>query len=130
MTYKGSAPIEDGCIGKLEYNMPLDATSYAHLAKKCDGNFIKKTRYLIHLNEDAFDSEYLLANPAISSAIENGDIKIELDIFKAPFEGLFLAEIEFPSEEAANAYHAASWFHNEVTGNRNYSNSYMSAQKL
>lgn len=130
MTYKGSAPTEEGGIGKVEYNMPLDEESYAHLVKKCDGNIIKKTRYLLPLNEDAFDSEYLSANSQIKSAIENGDIKIELDIFKAPFDGRYLAEVEFPNEDAARAYHAASWFHEDVTGDHHYSNSYMSTESL
>ena len=110
--------------------MPLDAESYAHLVKKCDGNLIKKTRYLIPLNEDAFDSGYLSKNPQIKSALGNGDIKIELDVFKAPFDGRQLAEVEFPSEKAAKAYHPASWFNEDVTGDYHYSNSYMSTEEL
>ena len=130
MTYKGSAPAEKGGIGKVEYNMPLDAESYAHLVKKCDGNLIKKTRYLIPLNEDAFDSGYLSKNPQIRLAVENKEIKIELDVFKSPFDGRQLAEVEFPSEEAAKAYHPASWFNEDVTGDYHYSNSYMSTEEL
>ena len=68
MTYKGSGPAKDGGIGKVEYNMPLDADSYANLVKKCDGNIIKKTRYLLPLNEDAFDSEL---NELIEAAKED-----------------------------------------------------------
>ena len=130
MTYKGSGPAKDGGIGKVEYNMPLDAESYANLVKKCDGNIIKKTRYLIPLNEDAFDSGYLSKNPQIRLAVENKEIKIELDVFKAPFDGRQLAEVEFPSEEAAKAYHPASWFNEDVTGDYHYSNSYMSTAEL
>ena len=130
MTYKGSAPAEEGGIGKVEYNMPLDAESYAHLVEKSDGNIIKKTRHLLPLNEGAFDSEYLSANPQIKSAVEKGDIKIELDVFKDYFEGRLLAEVEFPSEEAASAYHPASWFLEDVTGDYHYSNSYMSTEDI
>lgn len=130
MTYKGSGPAKDGGIGKIEYNMPLDAESYANLVKKCDGNIIKKTRYLLPLNEGAFDSEFLSANPSIGQAITNGDIKIELDVFDAPFSGRHLAEVEFPNEESASAYHAASWFLKDVTGDYHYSNSYMSTESL
>lgn len=130
MTYKGQAPASEKGIGKVEFNAPLDEASYAHLAGKCDGNIIKKTRYLIPLNEDAFDSEFLSANPDVRAAMEKGDIKIELDVFKAPFEGRILAEVEFPSEEAASAYRKASWFDEDVTGNHAYSNSTMSMEQV
>ncbi|SFU52283.1 hypothetical protein [Butyrivibrio sp. INlla21] len=130
MTYKCSLPEDEGGIGKTEYNMPLDAESYAHLVEKCDGNIIRKTRYLLPLNDNAFDLEYLLNNPMIKNAVESDDIKIELDVFKSPFNGRLLAEIEFPTEEAANAYHPAEWFLEDVTGNHRYSNSFMSIEKL
>ncbi|MBR4671310.1 MAG: CYTH domain-containing protein [Butyrivibrio sp.] len=130
MTYKNSLPAEEGGIGKIEYNLPLTEESYAHLIEKCDGNIIRKTRYLMPLNEDAFDNGFLSANPSVRSAIESGDIKIELDVFKAPFDGRLLAEVEFPTEEAASAYHAASWFLDDVTGDHRYSNSSMSAEKF
>lgn len=130
MTYKGSAPASEGGIGKIEYNMPLDAESYDHLVKKCDGNIIRKIRYILPLNEDAFDVDYLDNNPDIKTAVNSGDIKIELDVFKTPFEGRVLAEIEFPSEDAAAAYHPASWFLQDVTGDHRYSNSSMSAEQI
>ncbi|WP_330541070.1 CYTH domain-containing protein [Butyrivibrio sp. X503] len=130
MTYKCSLPEDEGGIGKTEYNMPLTEESYAHLVEKCDGNIIRKIRHLIPLNEDAFDKEYLSANPQIRSAAQSGDIKIELDVFKAPFDGRLLAEVEFPTEEAASAYHPASWFLDDVTGDYRYSNSSMSEEKI
>ncbi len=134
MTYKG-AP-EDmadvagkgGGIGQTEYNMPLDKKSYDHLSAKADGNFIVKKRYLIPLNDNAFDEAFLAENEGLSESIKKGDIKIELDIFEGKFKGLILAEVEFPSEEAARAYRAADWFKEDVTGNPKYSNSHMSAQ--
>jgi CYTH domain-containing protein len=140
MTYKGTpgefiaerTANSDGQqdIGQTEYNMPLDRTSYDHLAAKADGNFIRKKRYLIPLNENAFDKEYLAANEDILKAVENGDIMIELDIFEKPFEGRILAEVEFPSEDAARNYHPAEWFYEDVTGDRRYSNSQMSLEVL
>lgn len=135
MTYKGApdsslADKNSENIGQVEYNMPLDKASYEHMAAKADGNFIRKKRYLIPLNEDSFTAEYLKKNPLLDEQIKKGEIKIELDIFKAPFEGRILAEVEFPSEEAARNYHPASWFDEDVTGNRKYSNSQMSIEKL
>ena len=137
MTYKGAPPVEGqedspkgGDIGQIEYNMPLDKVSYEHMVTKADGNFIRKKRYLIPLNEDSFTEDYLKENPELERQVKDGEIKIELDVFGAPFEGRILAEVEFPSEDAARNYHPASWFEEDVTGNRKYSNSQMSIEKL
>ncbi len=132
MTYKGTEDISNGLgnIGKTEYNMPLDSISYEHLSHKADGNVIRKKRYLITLNEDAFDTDYLHKNPKLKEAIEKGDIKIELDVFKAPFEGRILAEVEFPDEDSAKAYKPADWFSYDVTGDARYSNAHMSAETI
>ncbi len=132
MTYKGSSPESgsDGKIGKVEYNMPLDKESYDHLVLKADGNMIRKKRYLLPLNSDGFDEAFFAGDPDIKKAVEEGKIKIELDIFDAPFEGTILAEVEFPSEEAARAYKPAKWFFEDVTGDVKYSNSHMSSVKL
>lgn len=117
-------------IGQTEYNLPLDAESYEHLSSKADGNVIRKKRYLIPLNEDAFSPEAAEAHPEIKKALENGSMKIELDVFEAPFEGRILAEVEFPSEEAASLYRRAEWFDEDVTGDIRYSNAHMSRETL
>ncbi|WP_026491315.1 MULTISPECIES: CYTH domain-containing protein [unclassified Butyrivibrio] len=100
---------EDGDIGQIEYNMPLDKTAYEHLVEKADGNVIRKKRYII--------------------PIENG-LKIELDVFGAPYDGRILAEVEFPDEKAAADYKPADWFLEDVTGDVRYSNAHMSTEKL
>ena len=76
---------------------------------KADGNVIRKRRYLI--------------------PIESG-LTIELDLFAAPFEGLILAEVEFPSEEEANAFLPPAWFGEEVTWSTEYHNSTLSQKKF
>lgn len=131
MTYKSSKESENtGNIGQTEYNMPLDKASYEHLAAKADGNVIRKTRYLIPINEDAFSPGFLRENPELEEMIKKGNIKIELDVFKAPFEGTIVAEVEFPTEEAARCYNPAAWFLEDVTADPKYRNSYMSSVKL
>ncbi len=112
MTYKSRkahAEGNDDHIGQTEYNLPLDQESYEHMVRKADGNVIRKKRYLI--------------------PTEN-DLTIELDVFDAPYEGTIIAEVEFPSEEAAKAYKPADWFGEDVTGDYRYSNAYMSSQNL
>ena len=78
LTYKG-----EGHMVREEYNLPLNETSYCHLKEKADGIILTKTRYLLPLE---------------------GGLTIELDVFGAPYEGLFLAEVEFPDVESANSF--------------------------
>lgn len=122
--------LQGGAIGKTEYNLPMDEASYNHLLSKADGNVIRKKRYLLPLNKNAFEEEALLQNNELKRAVDSGGIKIELDIFEAPFEGRIVAEIEFPSEEAARIYKPAGWFDCDVTGNPMYSNAHMSTEVL
>lgn len=100
LTYKSK-----GLLSREEYNLPLTGEAYAHLKAKADGILISKTRYVIPASDGLF---------------------IELDIFDAPYEGLYLAEVEFPSEEAANAYVPPAWFGEDVTYSSRYHNSTLS----
>ena len=59
-----------------------------------------------------------------------GALKIELDVFDAPYAGTIIAEVEFPSEEAAAAYKPAEWFDEDVTGDHEYSNARMSLRNI
>ena len=130
MTYKGLKGNAQARIGQTEYNMPLTKEAYEHLSAKADGNIITKKRYLIPLNDDAFDDDILETNPELKSAVQNRSIKIELDVFEGVFTGRILAEVEFPSEEAALVYHPAEWFSQDVTGDPAYSNAHMSAENI
>ena len=53
-------------------------------------------------------------------------LTIELDVFHEDYEGLFLAEVEFLSEEAANSYTPPAWFGRDVTFSSDYHNSTLS----
>lgn len=104
LTYKGS-----GMLVREEYNLPLTKESYEHLVKKADGIVIIKRRYLIPLD---------------------GGLTCELDVFHGKYEGLLLAEVEFSSEEEANAFVPPAWFDTEVTYDSRYHNSNMSKAKI
>ena len=104
LTYKSK-----GLMSREEYNLPLTAESYEHLKAKADGNMISKKRYLIPLPDG---------------------LTIELDVFAAPFEGLWIAEVEFSSEEQANAFTPPEWFGEEVTWSSEYHNSTLSRKKF
>ena len=112
-------------IGSTEYNLPLDKDSYEHMLKKADGNIIRKKRYLVPINADAFAEADVKKLQVDTSAL-----KIELDVFDAPYDGTIIAEVEFPSGEAAAAYKPAEWFDEDVTGNPKYSNARMSLRNI
>lgn len=99
LTYKGG-----GMMAREEYNLPLDASSYAHLLEKADGNVITKRRYLIPCEP----------------------YTIELDIFEGIFSGLVIAEVEFPTIAEAEQFMPPEWFGQDVTYDGRYHNSYLS----
>ena len=106
LTYKSK-----GLLAREEYNLPLTKESYEHLRLKADGRILTKKRYLIPM--------------------EGTEYTIELDIFLGEYEGLKLAEVEFPSEEAALAFVPPEWFGREVTFTGEYQNSRLAlAEKL
>ena len=75
--------------------------------EKADGNVLTKKRYLI--------------------PVENRpDLTIEFDVFEGKFTGLMLAEVEFASEEDANAFLPPDWFTKDVTFSGEYQNSRLS----
>lgn len=104
LTYKSK-----GLLSREEYNLPLTKESYDHLLKKADGNILTKKRYLIPVS----------GRP---------DLTIEFDVFQGDFSGLMLAEVEFQSEEDANAFVPPSWFTKDVTMSGEYQNSRLSKQ--
>lgn len=114
MTYKGS-----GMMSREEYNLPLTKEAYEHLLPKADGNVISKKRYLIPLSDKEI-------NPECLSLLSGVSLTIELDEFAPPFAPLLLAEIEFPTEEAASAFRMPDWFSEDVTQDVRYHNSHMS----
>lgn len=100
LTYKGG-----GLMVREEYNLPLNRQAYLHLLEKADGIILSKTRYLLPLTQD---------------------LTIELDVFDAPYEDLWLAEVEFPTKEAADAFLPPEWFGEDVTFSSAYHNSVLS----
>ena len=100
LTYKSK-----GLMAREEYNLPLNAESYMHLLEKADGNILTKTRYEIPLGDH---------------------LTIELDIFHGKFDGLILAEVEFPTLEEAENFTPPEYFNEDVTFSTEYHNSTLS----
>jgi len=102
LTYKGP-----GLLCREEHEFPLSEEAYLHLLEKADGNHIAKDRYCIPW----------------------GAYTIELDVFDPPFAPLIMAEVEFGSKEAAEAFLPPEWFGEEVTYCKEYHNSYLAMSK-
>lgn len=99
LTYKSS-----GLMVREEYNLPLNAEAFRHMKEKIDGILITKRRYLIPFEK----------------------YTIELDIFEDELAPLQLAEVEFETEEDANAFLPPAWFGEDVTFSTKYHNSTLS----
>ncbi len=99
LTYKSK-----GLMVREEHNLPLTKESYEHLRAKIDGRLITKKRY----------------------CIPYGIYTIELDIFEGDLAPLVLAEVEFPTEQEANAFTPPDWFVEDVTFSPLYHNSFLS----
>ena len=109
LTYKSKKGLnQDNAIQNEEIEMPLNEEAYRHLCEKADHQLVKKTRYLIPLNND---------------------LVAELDVFEGRLEGLVFAEVEFPSEEAAKSFVPPEWFGEDVSSDRMFSNGYLSEVK-
>ena len=113
LTYKGK-----GMMAREEHNLALNREAYYHLREKADGNIISKKRYLIPLETPGF-------KPGFPMPPADYTLTIELDIFDEPFSSLIMAEVEFGSKEAAEAFLPPEWFDQEVTYKQEYHNSYM-----
>ncbi len=99
LTYKGP-----GLMTREEVEFPLTQEAYEKLLTKTEGNIITKTRY----------------------KIPDNNFTVELDIFSGIFEGLYLAEVEFPDEKTALTYPSPTWFGPEVTNENTFHNSTLS----
>lgn len=111
LTYKskGNQSGDKWMLAHEEYNLPLTRESYLHLREKADGNIITKKRYVLPLDNNLF---------------------IELDIFEGVFEGLVLAEVEFPDVETAESFLQPDWLVEDVTYDAKYFNSTMSKKDM
>lgn len=97
--YDAASPV---CVNQ-EVELPLTRESYEHLKEKIDGRMVEKTRYRI---------DYMNRN-------------IELDVFHGIYEGMILAEVEFPTTEDADRFVPPAWFGKNVSGDRKYTNAYL-----
>ncbi|MBQ8924365.1 MAG: CYTH domain-containing protein [Lachnospiraceae bacterium] len=94
-----------GMIKREEVETAIAEDTYNTFLEEAEGNIITKTRYIIPLDNE---------------------LKIELDIFRGIFDGIIMAEVEFPDEDTANKFTPPDYFSDEVTFDKRFHNSNMS----
>ncbi len=101
LTIKG--PSVDGGLSRYEWEHEIPAREAEELMQLCDGGIIDKIRYLVPV----------------------GDHTFEVDEFMGDNEGLVIAEVELESVD--EAFDRPSFLGQEVTGDRRYYNSCLTA---
>ncbi len=85
-----------------------------------------RTEVELGLDEAQFDELWpLTAGARVHKerwVVPLGELQVELDIFEGELEGLRVAEVEFPDEDAAHAFEPPDWFGAEVTDDHRYAN--------
>jgi adenylate cyclase len=91
-----------GGLVRVEEELPIDDAAFERLWPLTEGRRLEKVRHLIS------------AEPA--------GLVIELDVYGGDLAGLVVAEIEFPSEDAARAFTPPPWIGPEVTDDARFKN--------
>ncbi len=102
ITIKGRSTDDGLSRSEWEYGIPLDHAR--EMLRICDGKLIDKHRYIIPATADRY---------------------WEVDEFHGSNEGLVVAEIELGDQN--EAFSRPDWLGEEVTGDRRYYNSVLSA---
>jgi adenylate cyclase len=93
-------------LSREEAEVELDRASFDELWELTEGRRLRKRRHVI----------------------PHGELKIELDVYEGDLEGLRVAEIEFSSEDEANAFDPPDWIGEEVTGDPRYLNETLASE--
>jgi adenylate cyclase len=80
----------------------------------------------VDLSEDQFRSLWPLTEDARVRkrrySVPHEQLTIEVDVFDGPLSGMLIAEVEFDSEPASEAFRPPDWLGDEVTGDGRYAN--------
>jgi CYTH domain-containing protein len=77
-----------------EEEIEIGADEFRRLWRLTDGRRVEKRRHLV----------------------PHGDLTIEVDVYAGDLDGLVIAEVEFPSEDAAEEFEPPDWLGRELTG--------------
>ena len=90
------------------------------------GGGLSRDEAEVEIGRDAFDRLWPLTDGRRlhkrRHVLPHDDLEIEVDVYAGELDGLVVAEIEFPSEDAARAFEPPEWLGEEVTGDERYLN--------
>ena len=86
---------------RVEEELEIDGRRFDALWPLTEGRRVVKTRHLVPLP---------------------GGLTAEVDEYAGALQGLWTAEVEFDSEDAADAFYGPEWFGREVTDDSRYRN--------
>ena len=102
LTVKGG-----GGRSRTEEEFGIDDERFARLWPLTEGRRVEKTRHVIDAGEG---------------------LDIEVDVYSGALTGLMVAEVEFDTEEAADAFEPPAWFGREVTDDARFKNQRLASE--
>lgn len=95
------------------------------LTEKGEGDMIREEKERVidkEMGEELFALSKTYIIEKTRYYIPFGEYTIELDIYEGRHEGLVVAEVEFPSEQAALNFEPPWWFGQDITKDKSYKN--------
>lgn len=90
------------------------------------GGGLVRSEHEVELTEEQFETLWPTTEgrrvQKVRRAAGDGPVVVELDVYSGSLAGLIVAEVEFPSVEAAGAFQPPDWFGPEVTDDARYKN--------
>ena len=90
--------------------------------KKVAVDELTRSTELKHISEKEFEELKAKSGKAILRDSYSLSPNLSIKIYHGEYEGLVMAEVEFPSEEVAVEYEGPEWFDDEVTFDSRYQN--------
>ena len=127
---------EDGGVElrvRISVSLGGDAEPLAVLTVKAGGG---RSRTEVEVGIPAAEAEALWPHTVgrriekVRHRVPVGELVAEVDVYGGAIEGLITVEVEFESEEAAEAFSPPEWFGRELTGMAEWSNASLARHGL
>lgn len=103
------------------------------LTEKGEGDLVREEREQIidkKMGEELFELSKTYIIEKTRYYVPFGEYTIELDVYEGRHAGLVVAEVEFPSEQAALNFVPPQWFGQDITYDKSYKNMMLATKKV
>ncbi|MCF7944788.1 MAG: NUDIX domain-containing protein [Spirochaetia bacterium] len=136
LTVKSAVAGQSDSAVRQEEEIPLSSSDFNRLQKFTQNRIIQKRRYVIPYQDAARvtvwshqrDPENLVSHDIQTQFLQ--DLQVELDVFSGKHDGLVIAEVEFSSRKAMEAFIPPEWFGTDVTDDPVFKNSSLACADL